>query len=102
MSDLPTIDLNFVGWLKLGIPGSDRHISIPPTPEGLKYLIDILKQSKEQRSKDNQRKGYLRNFPTQAVVDSWIKDDRARKEQEKLEKIAEEFGVNPNELDISL
>lgn len=102
MTDLPTIDLNFVGWIKINIPNSERSISIPPTAEGMKYLVDILRQSKELRSKENQRKGYLRNFPTQAVVDSWIKDDRAKREQEKLTKIAEEFGVDPNELDISL
>lgn len=102
MTDLPTIDLNFVGWLKLTVPGSDRSISIPPTPEGLDYLIRILKQSKEHRSKENQRKGYLRNFPTQAVVDSWIAGDRAAKQQAKLEAQAAELGVDINSLEIEL
>ena len=73
---LPTIDCRGNDFI-LVMPGSNRSLIVPANANGVAYLRKIISESKQGFAV--QPKGYLRSFPTQHIVNRWIKQDRARK-----------------------
>ena len=70
---------------------------------GLANLRQLLQDAHDYRGKP--KRGCIGAFPTQSVLDAWMKEDAARKQQEAEEKRKEmeaELGFSLSGLDISL
>lgn len=89
------------GDLRLHLP-SGRHLDVAATEEGVRSLVRILR---DNASGVRDQPGYIGEFPTQHVVNAWLRQDAARKQaeaKERAEAEAASLGINLDELDISL
>lgn len=91
------------------LPNSDRRLFIPATPACIDYLKKIISDCKENWTSRDQPTGYIRNFPTQHVIDKWLKENQAKKEKEaedsakkRVNELQEKYGVDITKLGISL
>jgi hypothetical protein len=108
MRDLPSIDFRGEDFI-LHLPNSNRTLAVPANTHGVGYLKKIIAEAKKERGLNGQLKGHIRDFPTQHVVDAWIKQDRARKDADAAEariaeraKIEETYGIDLNKLEINI
>lgn len=102
MSKRLEISLAPSGRLTLHLP-SERTLEIQNSEGGMLALTKILRDYNTGESAED--KGYIREFPTQHVLNKWLREDSIRKAQaakERAEAAAQEMGVNLDELDISL
>lgn len=98
-----TISLAPSGELRLG-PPSGRSLDVAATGAGLRVVQDILRNAASYKQGE-ERRGHIREFPTQHVVDTWLREDAKRqaakaKEQAKTEAATQ--GINLNELEFTL
>lgn len=82
------VDLSPSGNLQLRLT-TGRTLEVPPTIDGVKYLIRMIRESRPSRPPNEQRKGYLRDFPTQHVIEQWKKKDAARRQEQEAVSTAE-------------
>lgn len=71
-----TLSLTRSGELQLRTP-SGRTLDISDTPAGIRLLKQILRNAATM-TQETQLPGHCRNFPTQHVVDAWMREDRER------------------------
>jgi len=96
-------------------PNDDFELILPsgrrlyvPIENGTKYLAKILADAR--REGKAQRLGYIASFPTQHVVDKWVKEELVAKRkaqaeaalQERREKIKSTLGIDLASLEIEL
>lgn len=86
--------------LLLHLP-SGRTLEVSATPAGLSNLQRILREAEVPEP----RRGYIGKYPTQAIVDAWLKEDHERKleeAKEAREAMEREMGLDFDSLKISL
>jgi hypothetical protein len=67
------------GGFALTLP-SGRVISVPNTPHAAQFFYRILWDAQHGGSD----RGYIGNFPTQAIVDRWTRDALSKERQEEF------------------
>ena len=99
MTDL-ALRLSPDGGLRVVLPSRrDRHLDIPPTVAGLKALVRILKDAHAGK---RDAPGYIAEFPTQAVIDAWMKGEAEAKAQAAKDKLREETGIDPDKVEFKI
>lgn len=94
------ISLSPNGELRLHLPDRRaRTLDIPASEAGLAYLLKLLKQVQEGV---RERKGYIGEFPTQAVIDAWAKAAAVQRAEESIAAASERLGVDIEKLEISI
>lgn len=72
------------GDLRLHLPDArSRALDFPPNVSGLKLIQQILRNA-DAGIRD--QPGHIAEFPTQAVLNAWIKQDKVAKEEARLER----------------
>lgn len=95
------------GGLRVILPQGGRTLDLGNDVSALRFLQRILRCDERE-----QRRGYIKEFPTQHVIEIWRKEDLARKsaeylaeQKEKAEERRAELaakGIDIDALDISL
>lgn len=62
----------------------DRTLDVPATETGARFIQRILRDAASGR---RDQPGYIGTFPTQAIIDQWLRMDRAL----QREAVREEF-----------
>lgn len=93
-------------------PGGDLRLHLPSGrwldlggDYALKFVQKMLREAPRYADPGSQPKGYCRGFPTQAVVDAWIKQDTEAKREAAAERAkadAEALGIDLAVLDFRL
>lgn len=95
------ISLSSSGGLRLHVNGR-RSLDLPPTEAAMRHLVTMLRHAD---SGDEQPRGYIHQFPTQAILDAWFRADaqrqRANAERETRDHAAA-LGIDLAALEISL
>lgn len=106
MADLCGIELYGDDFI-LHLPNSRRTLSVPANAYGIAYIKKILTEARQGFTR--QPSAYLRNYPTQHVIEKWIKSDHARKEYEERDQLAQQRaeleeanGIKINSLKINI
>lgn len=94
------LSLSVEGWLQLRTP-QGRTLSFPPTEVGTKLIVKVLQDAKRGWKREHAPRGYIRNFPTQHVIDRWLLEHRAEREatiraeaEEKFMSLSTKLGIS--------
>lgn len=69
-----SISLSPDGGLRLHLPtGRQRTLDVPATGQGARFIVKMLKSVSEGKRDEP---GHIGEFPTQAVVETWLRQDR--------------------------
>lgn len=85
------------GGLRLVLP-SNRTLDVGNTASALKYIQRILRDAAEG---DRERRGYVREFPTQHVIEIWKRQDDEKKIAATKDRL-KEMGIEIDKLEISI
>lgn len=92
------------GGFLLHLP-TGRTLELGLNLGGLANLRQLLQDAHDHQETGKVRRGYIGAFPTQSVLDGWLKEDAERKQREAEEKRKEmevELGFSLSGLDISI
>ena len=92
------------GNLILHLP-SGRLLEIGLNVGGLGHLKKVLSDASFYRETGSTKRGYIGAFPSQSIVDKWLKEDAERKleqAKEEREALESELNLSLDTLDISL
>lgn len=92
------------GALLLHLP-SGRMLEIGLNVGGLGHLKKVLSDASLYRETGNAQRGYIGAYPSQSIVDKWLKEDAERKQEEAKEAreaMERELGLDFDNLKISL
>lgn len=89
-------------------PNDDLELTLPsgrrlyiPIANGMQFLAKILKDAETIR-RGAEPRGYIAQFPTQAVIDTWAKNEmKAKREAEAAERWAEQ-GIDLAAIEINI
>lgn len=84
------------GGLRLILP-SRRTLDLGNTPAALRFIQTILRNAGDK----HERRGHIKEFPTQHVIDIWKKQDAEAKLEAEKAKFAD-MGIDVEKLDFSL
>lgn len=87
--------------LILILPSGKRSLAVPATAAGLTYIKRILLDAK-RIDHEAPPKGYIREYPTQHVIELWMRQDRARQQAEREIEVEEKYGIKLDSLEIRL
>ena len=90
------------GNLALHLP-SGRLLEIGLNLGGLENLKKVLQDAHDYRGQP--KRGYIGAFPSQSIIDGWLKEDHARKlleAKEAREELEQEMGLSLSGLNISI
>lgn len=65
----------------------------------LRSIKRILREAVEPA---RERRGYIGLFPTQEIIEAWLREDRARDVADERKKLEDKYGVDVDKLDIEL
>lgn len=86
--------------LRLHLP-SGRHLDFGEDVNALPLIKRVLMQEGQEP-----RKGHIGSFPTQAIVDKWLRDEapakREREAEAAMEAASDRLGIDLGSLDFSL
>lgn len=88
------VDLSQTGNLLLHLP-TGRALEIDCSEAGMRHILRILSDYKR---KVRNQPGYINHFPTQHVVEKWLKEDRIKKIEEKKKAL----GIDLDKLQINI
>lgn len=98
-----TLSLAPSGSLRLGLP-SGRFLDVTASEAGVRVIQEVLRNAAEYR-RGEERKGYIRAFPTQHVIDTWLRADakqQAVDAKDRAEAEAASMGIDLQELEFKL
>lgn len=84
------------GGLRLILP-TNRTLDVGNTPAALRFIQTILRNASDKR----ERRNHIGEFPTQAVIDIWKRED-ARLQVEATKERFAGMGIDVEGLDISI
>lgn len=88
------------GDFRLIIPGNaERTLDISANATGASFLKRILHDA--MSGKRDQR-GYIAEFPTQAIIDAWALSASVRREVERKEQLEADLGVSLDSLELDI
>lgn len=88
------IDLSPTGELLLYLP-TGRALEIQASPAGVGYILRVLREHKKGL---RDQPGYIKQFPTQHVIDKWVKENKVKVMEERASKL----GIDLNKLEINI
>lgn len=92
------------GGLALHLP-SGRMLEFGLNPGGLANLRKVLQDAHDYTGPASAKRGYIGAFPSQSIIDGWLKEDGERKQREAKEHREEmeaTLGISLGGLDISI
>lgn len=92
------------GNLLVHLP-SGRSLELGLNVAGLGHLRKLLTDASLYRETGEHQRGYIGAFPSQSIIDGWLKEDNERKLAEARERRAEqeaELGFKFDDLNISI
>lgn len=91
-----TLSLSPSGNLQLRTP-QGRTLDFGDNVASLRLLKQTLQEA-ARMTRETQRAGHCRNFPTQHVVDAWLREDREREK----ERAAQAIGIDLAKVEFQL
>lgn len=98
-----TLSLAPSGALRLGLP-SGRILDVTANEAGVRVLQEVLRNAASYKPGE-ERRGHIRAFPTQHVIDTWLRADarqQAADAKERAEAEAASMGIDLQELEFKL
>ena len=102
MSDI-TLSLSPSGDIRLHLPtGRQRFVDVTASEAGARFIVKILR---DQASGKRDDRGYIGEFPTQHIIDAWLRADAQTQAKEAAERARTEAsmrGIDLNKVEFKL